>query len=385
MAFDHGDIGLDDDAEYGYDFEAGTERLQAHMLEVKRHAPKRVVIPNGELGPIDTWSVLEPIFNHERSESNRVYKMVSNLIKSSALLNYQSRETIEVSVTGEDGEPRTAEAIVAEPQDVANVCRCLETLRATTHEIDARKRSVIEAIRTKGGEDNTVESLEPVVEYLEESDASQVNKPELEAIIDDLEADYLVTTDGSSITARNWDALGEPAIGEHAEAFSECVDPISGEEFLPAWQQHRADVRTDGADLLGDVEIDSEPTDPTATQRVDTDIEPAGGDLDPHQRSIYATLSNTINGLVVDDPAECSIEAFLGLVEPGEAVTTVETTGTLLDPDHDVWEQPDKPDSWVTTETDARRELQTAIRAFVDEGLFTFEDHDASVAITTEG
>ncbi|WP_050032850.1 hypothetical protein [Halorubrum halophilum] len=80
---------------HGYQFGDGTERLQAHMLELKRNAPKRAVLPNGGSDfDWDVWAVLEPIFKHSRSESNRVYDMVANLVKASTMVNFHSRETV---------------------------------------------------------------------------------------------------------------------------------------------------------------------------------------------------------------------------------------------------------------------------------------------------
>jgi hypothetical protein len=79
---------------YGYQFDDGFERLQAHMLEFKRNAPKRAVLPN-DSDDFDwsVWSIIEPIFKHSRSESNRVYDMVANL-KASAMVNFHSRDTV---------------------------------------------------------------------------------------------------------------------------------------------------------------------------------------------------------------------------------------------------------------------------------------------------
>lgn len=380
MAFGHEDIDLDGDTEYGYPFPSGTERLQAHMLEVKRSAPKRVALPMNDACDLDTWEIIKPIFNHERSESNRIYRMVANLIKASALLNYQHRETTSVPASMDDTE--SVEAICAEPQDIANVCRCLRTLRATTHEIDARKRSVIEAIRTRGGETNTVEGLEPIVEYLEESDASQVNKPELEAILEDLENDYLVVIDGNEITARNWDALGEPKILEHAEYFEGCIDPIMGDPFVDSWKAYRDDVRTEGTELLGETEIDSEP----ATERPETntgvDIGDLNSALESHEQAICMALKREVDGVMIDDPGSVTVETLLGLVGPDEDIAGVDTTGTLLDPNHVVWDVEDKPDSWVSTETDARIKIQVAVEKLVANGLMAFEGEEGVYRIT---
>lgn len=238
MIFNYHDI--DTDTKYGYEFDAGTECLQAHMLEIKHHAPKQVIIPNAESGPIDTWGVIEPIFNHKNSEALDVYPIVANLIKASALINFQARETVEITAQNDENEHATTDALVAEPQDIANVCRCIKTLRGTTHKIGVRKRSVIEAIQAKGGEDSTVNGLDPIIEYIEESNALHIDKTEIKTILSKLDADSLITVDGNSITARNWDALGEPRIFEYTEHFDDCVDPITGEDFVGSWREYRS-------------------------------------------------------------------------------------------------------------------------------------------------
>lgn len=226
------------------------------MLELKRNAPKLAVLPNNsEQFDWAVWDVLELIFKQSRSESNRVYDMVANLIKASAMVNFHSRDTVSWNVRTEDGIEQV-EGVVATAQDVANIVRCLDVLRATTHEIDQRKRAVVDAINVKG-EDGEVEGLEPIIAYLEESDASQVNLPELENIIDDLEANYLISVDGDTYTANNWDALGEPRIDEHARFFTNCEDPLSGDPFLDWWEQCCDETETRGSVLFTDPELDS--------------------------------------------------------------------------------------------------------------------------------
>lgn len=380
MAFGHEDIDLGDGTEYGNDFDDGVERLQAHMLDVKRHAPGRVVLPNGGANfDWDVWEILKPIFNHSRSESNRVYQMIANLVKGSARLNFQNRETIEYTVAsqGETGrEVEKCEAIVAEPQDVANVVRCLETLRATTHEIGPRKRAVVEAIKTKGS-DNTVEGLEPIVEFLEESDASEVKQGEIEVILDDLEDNHLITRDGDTITARNWDALGEPQVEQNSELFESCVDPVSGSAFLEGWQEYRQEASTMASDLLETPEITSSGADePWAYEEQEQEVinDITSGDseleLEPWQGQILARVTEALDGERVRNMGDLPEEAFVGIVShQNPDMSTVETRGTILDPTHEIWDQDDKPDEWVVSETKARQKIQQTITELVQQGI----------------
>lgn len=376
MAFGHGDIGLDDDHSYGHSFEDGTERLQAHMLDVKRHAPPHVVIPNGgEEFDWDAWEVLEPIFKHGRSESNRVYQMVRNLVKASARLNYQSRESVPFKhvATGSEGmrEVEMSEATIAEPQDVANVARCLDVLRASTHEIGPRKRAVVEAIKTKSGEDNTVEGVEPIIEFLEESDASKVNKPELESILDDLEDDYLIVVDGDEIQARNWDALGEPEIGDEDGPFANCIDPITEEPFLESWTEYRQEAMTTGEDLLETPEIESTgcgieevPTHELA-QDIGEELE-----MEEWETTVAGYIVSTLHNTRVRNMSELPVEGFVGATDPSNPdVGTADVDGTVLDPHHNVWREDDKPQNWVNSSTEARRKVQEVINQLVREDV----------------
>ena len=390
MAFGHNDIDLGDDVDYGYEFDEGRARLQSHMLDIKRHAPKRVFLPDSvKSEDWSAWDIVAPIFNHSRSESNRVYSMVSNLIRASTLLNYQDRETIEFEVRVEDG-VETQEALIAEPQDVANVMRCLETLRSTTHEIDDRKRGIIDAIKARGNDNNTVEGVEPIVDYLEESDASAVNQSELEAILDDLAEDYLVTIDGGSITAKNWDELGEPKIDEHSELFEDCTDPIDDRPFLESWADLRADASTTASDLLETAEIESS-TDgissdmATESTAITEAVEDAA--LESWQTPIVATIQDALDGERVEKLQELPVESFIGLTSAIEPDQSVATSETMLDPNHSVWDRDDQPDEWIGSETDARRKIQQTVTEMVKTGLLTFEEvherHNGQVASAT--
>jgi hypothetical protein len=67
--------------------------------------------------------------------------------------------------------------------------------------------------------------------------------------------------------------------------------------------------------------------------------------------------------------SQLTVEGFIGLTGPDSAsLTTVSTSGSMLDPTHAVWDVEDKPASWVTTETDARRHIQQALQKLMELG-----------------
>lgn len=380
MTAGHEQIELEgDDYQYGYDYEEGTELLIDHFHDVKRHAPKHTVLPNGSLGyGWDVWSVMEPIFNHSRSESNRIYSMVFNLIRASALINYKNRET----TTDSDGN----EAIVVHPQDVANVVDCLDALRSTTHEIDRKKRAIVEAIRTKSGADDTIEGVEPIREFLRESDAPEVKRDELENILEDLEDNFLVdiirgagTNDKDVYTAFKWDELGRPRIDENADLFDDCVSPLTNEPFLESWAERRSEMETTAQDLLKKGKVESGPSIKTNDDG-DAGLSNfgAGGNDEPEledlESEILGRIGPVIDGTRIEDMSDVPIEGFLGLCSVNDPdLSGVNSEGTMLDPTHDVWDRPDKPDDWVTTETEARRQIKQTITSLISKDAIVFD------------
>lgn len=413
MEAGHDNISIGDDGiQYGYDFEEGKKALQQHFADVKAHAPKRAKLPNGQ-GDYewDVWSVVEPIFNHSRSESNRVYQMIFNLIRSSAMLNYKNRDRTTVT---EDGEEH--EAVVVEAQDVANITRCLEALQSTTHEIDQKKRAIVEAIRAKSGPDDAIEGLAPIREFLKESDAPEVKQGELEAILGDLADNFLVEINEEAgeggrdvYRAYKWDKLGVPRIDEYADLFKDCVDPIgvspdSGgppEElpFMETWADQREDLETTAQDLLktaqidsggntrssGDVDSDDSGPAP-ATDDGDAGLSAYGGgveeeededpvELNPWTAVVLDRVAPVLDNSRIPDMEEVPVEAFLGLTSISDPdLTNLSVEDTMLDPDHKVWIQRSKPDEWVETSTQARREIQGSISELIDEGVIRFKE-----------
>ncbi len=400
MAFGESGITIPgSDVEYGYEFPDGKERLQAHIADVYENAPGTVYTPEEHKDDPEwsTWDILQPIFNHSRSESNRIYWMIANLVRASAMMCFHDREII-TDVDEETGDE--FEAILVEPQDIANVVRCLDALRATTHEIDRKKRAIVKAIRQKSGSDDMIEGVEPIREYLKESDAPEVKQSELEVILEDLEDNFLIEiTEGGGdknkdvYKAFQWDELGIPRIDEYADLFVDCTDPISGNDFLEEWQEIRGDIGTSAQDLMKQAESDSNiqvsgsrasgslSSSSSSDGKGNSGLSSFGGgvneevELTDLEENVLERITPIVDGTRIRDMSDVPVESFLGLCSIEDPdLAGVSTEDTLLDPTHDVWDQPDKPDEWVTDETESRRELKNAITALIQKDKVQFDE-----------
>lgn len=385
----------DEDIEYGYDVEEVKAALQNHMLAIKQNAPKRVELPNNQdEHDWGCWDVLQPIFNHGRSEVNRVYKMVFNLVKASALMNFKNRDRTTITKDGED-----YEALVAEPQDVANIVRCLRVLRATTHEIDRKKRAIVEGIRAKSGPDDAIEGLGPIREFLKESDAAEVKQGEMQNILEDLQENFLIhiiedAGEGGRDVYRayKWDKLGRPLVDENAEIFEDSVDPIDNEPFLESWQDLRKNLETTAQDLLKSASLDAEDRIGSSTSSGGSNDSGGGGlsdfgggveedeeiELEPWTETILDEIAPVIDESRIKNLKAVPPEAFLGMTGLSNPdLSDVEHDGTMLDPDHDVWEQESKPDNWVESETQARIVVEESIDELIEKDVINFKEiHD---------
>ena len=394
MEAGHNNIQIgDEDVEYGYEAEDCKRALQQHMLDVKKHAPKRVVLPNGKECDWDNWEVIKPIFKHGRSEVNRIYGMVFNMVKASALLNYKHRDRTEMRVDGED-----KEALVADPQDVVNIVRCLRVLQATTHEIDRKKRAIVEGIRAKSGPDDAVEGLQPIREFMSESDAPEIKQGELENILEDLQDNFLIRINedagegGRNVyRAYRWDKLGKPKIEQNAELFEDCIDPIDHEPFLESWEDLKNNLETTAQDLLKKASVNgdndsgssggSSGSQSTSTGDglgdfgggIQQDDEPV--ELDPWTETIYERMKPVIDGKRIENMEAVPVESFLGLTGISDPnLSEVDTDGTMLDPDHDVWDQKSKPEEWIESETQARVVIQDVIDELIEKDVIVFDE-----------
>lgn len=77
---------------------------------------------------------------------------------------------------------------------------------------------------------------------------------------------------------------------------------------------------------------------------------------------VLGQVQSALDGTRVPGMSQLTVEGFIGLTGPDSPqLITVSTEGSMLDPDHTVWDVDDKADSWVTTEIDARLHIQQAI------------------------
>jgi len=229
------------------------------------------------------WYAVRPIFNRDRTYTNRVYGQIFNLIRSSALLNHPNRPTANRTVEGEDVR---ANAVV-QPQDVANVLSCQPTLLAQTHKLDPRKRAILEAVNSVAGmSDEGTAVLDDIREWLDANDKPCPSESTLRSLLkDDLREDWFIkVNDGAGpngadlFSPRKETGLHPPRLtdldayakqidgeapstpfGTDLEApFADCRDPIRNQPFVETVRQFREDfmggtktTSTDAASYMG--------------------------------------------------------------------------------------------------------------------------------------
>jgi hypothetical protein len=390
LSFDYNNVSIgDSDVQYDFEFSEGTQALQHHIASIIDEAPGRVFLPNGQ-APFgwSVWDVISPIFAHGRSESNRVYDMVANLVRASALLNYPYRDVEYLRIPNEG----TVKALVAEPQDVANILMCRESLLATTHELDRKRRGICEAIEAASGLENKA-TIDQIRTEIKDSNMSRLKRGELERNLETLRENYLVEleeggrSDPDKWVFNGFDSVGHARVFEpdHAElfdgtdAFDRSFDPISGRPFLDAYEDVRERIDVDAKQIMS-----------TAVDEVSRDTEDSSGslasfgagtgrdiDLRAHERTIHERVFEALDGVRVRNMAEAPLESLLGLTDPNDPARGVDTDGTVLDPTHSVWTQSYKTDSWVETETDARQSAKRAIETLLSERVIVHDEvHD---------
>jgi hypothetical protein len=373
MQWDHSMISFgNSDVDYNYEFEDGRKAITDHI----RHMPKDawVKIPAGEeeFG-WDAFRHAKAIFDIDRSETNRVSSQVANLVRASALINHKNRDTRKIKMKGD-----VREAIIAEPQDVANVLSARDVLLATTHQLDRKRKAICVAIQQAGGTQQAA-TVQSIQDYLKKTDASFVKRGQVEAMLSDLEDNYLVEKLERAGEAgrhlyqfQSWQSLGKFVIDDDfRDVFDGCVNPFTGESFIETAERINDELTPKASDFMNDdpIEIESGSEDASQSTLTGGTTEKIEIDLEPYEKAVYKALRSTLDGETITDLDEHdpSPKEMCGIVEMGGVVDAEKIDGTIFDPDHEVWTH--GPDEWVNSQTEADTEISQAIRRLTSEGV----------------
>jgi hypothetical protein len=347
-----------------------------------------------------------------------VYGQVFNLIRASALLNYPNRPSIDRPINGDSV---VAEAVV-QPQDVANVLCCQPTLLSTTHKLDPRKRAILEAVNhVSGMNDEGAAVLNDIREWLEANDKPCPSESTLRSLLkDDLREDWFIrVNEGAGESGadlfyprkesglrppklQNLDVYAKRIDGEVPDApfgtdleapFADCRDPIRDQPFGETVQQFREEfmgatetTSTDAASFMsGD--------DPSASEDKEDDTDGSqatlGGDTTTDEQTLEPDeeIENVLSGALLNRLREevgtatpvapvHTVSHYLNIVETdADDPTDGPIEGTLLDPDHDVYEHPQFADGTIVEPHDCLRALDDAF-AELQAGNYVALDDD---------
>lgn len=372
--WDHTNISFgDSEYDYMFEFEDGTKAMKDHMREIPQNSWVKIPAGEEDFGGQDFIKYAKPIFDLDRSETNRVGKMVANLVRASALVNHENREKRKLNLPNEG----VKEAYIAEPQDLANILSCRNTLLATTHQIDRKKKALCIAIEQTGGTRN-MSSIDDIQSHLKKTNASFVKRHQVEEMLEELIQNYLIEKherageNGAHLYEfKGWQNLGKFEIDEDFKDFFEgCTNPITGEDFIETARRINKELQPNVSDFMTETTVDSDSGGGQATLSGNTAGEFDDVSLEPHQEIIREQLYNTLHGERIDnlDEHQPELKEMLGLVPIGESDEGVDTDGTVFDPDHVCWTY--GPDEWVTSEREAEREIETIIRQLTEMGVF---------------
>lgn len=375
LQFDHHNVSFgDSNHEYDFEFSEGTKALKEHIRGIHDEFPDGawVKIPAGEdeFGGFDVAEVVEPIFDVQRSEVNRVSAMVANLIRASALMNYKNREQRKIHVPNEG----VKNAIIAEPEDVANILACRDILAATTHELDRKKQAICTALQTTGGGDNRAD-IPAVMEKLRQTNAPIVKRSQVEKLLDQMVENYLIEKHpGTGTNGRNeyefagWHNLGRININnDFKKRFSGVEDPIEGENFIELVRDQNENLEPGPSDFIGSTEVGSSGKDKSGQVTLTSD----SIDLTPYEETIRGVMHDNLDGEVLDiSEREPSYYEMLGVTPLGQPPDDPDVEGTVFDPEHEIWNMPETQ-GWARDEDEAFNAIDDVLGDLNSKGVFT--------------
>jgi len=451
--FGHDSIEISSD-EYEYNYIYDTHELGAALRQHVRELPVQSIYEEDEDGeqylasrtgdtivhvPEWVWYAAEPIFSLDEDYTNRVYGIVVNLIKSSALLNHENRNTkeVEVYIDADSTEQEVREAVVVAPQDVANVLSCMPSLLSTTHQLTPLKRHLLDAIgETEPMTDSDGTTVTKVQEWLDDNDIPHPSRSTLKKRMDDLAEDYYLTKyDSLAGPKGNADAyelnsegalqtprinslqthadrddiqLGtDPAVDVDPSApFAECDDPIrqqSFEETVSEFDEQFSPSSDSGITIEEAMGGDSSNTDSkggssgsdpkgqqgedggsqaslsdTTSDGVETNDNTIESDVEPQSPTEQHVLEllQEMRGEVL--PKKFPVVQKVGLVDDQTDPSQADLSKTIANPDDELWQdRPDFSNDRVITQEDALSEIEQAYNSLKVNGLVV-EDTDSA-------
>lgn len=402
------------DKEFIFDTHAEEQAMRQHLREL----PTEMDDDDNRRGSVDgvlpPWvrKSVKPIFDMSRTETNRVSGQIFNLIRASAVVNYDNRR--ETTVTYGDTE---VTAYVASPSDAANIMSCRETLLAKTHHLTTIKREIIDAIRAHQHFDDNSEGVGVTVttirNYLEESSSLSVpRKDKLRDLLRELSEHYYIEIheragpNGAHLYEfKSLRDIGVPRVTNlrqymDADELAKCnelcpdvdlddpydgvMDPFRDQPFVETVDEMRdefsqnpveraaetAELTADASAKRDDDDGDGEELTLTSamggSDTVDTD------DLGIVEQAVYERLQACADDTVwkLDDVEDLHL---VGAVDSDTTVAEADLTDTVADPEHDLWDDPRKPDDWVTSQSTAESQIEQAITALERQGLLEYD------------
>ena len=358
---------------------------------------------------------VKPIFDRSRPETNRVAGQVFNLIRASAVVNYDERDSVTVEMDGHE-----LDSYIASPQDAANVLSARETLLAKTHHLTEMKREILDAIRANQHFDDSEGvgvTVDTIRSYLQDSSSVSVpRKEKLRELLRELSEHFYVSIheragpNGAHLYEfTSLRDIGMPRVSNLAQymdqdeieknrrlapdvdlsnPYADATDPFREQPFIETVDQMRDEFASnpverasETADLVaeeggsaaatgggrsadGDDEL-------TLTDAMGGPTDPTAG-LGPVETAVLERLQEHADGQVwgIDSTSDGHL---LGVLDSDETLSAADLSGTIYDPDHDVWDDPRKPDDWVVSTAEAEREIEEAIESLDRDGLLVFD------------
>jgi hypothetical protein len=356
------------------------------------------------------WYSLRPVFDEGPTQTNRVFGMVFNLIRASAVLNHHERDLVTKTVDGE-----TVRGYLVEPQDVANVMSCQPALLATTHNLDPQKRDVLDGVQATTRSEDGMTTKHRIKDWMEDNDKNPPNSSKLGDVLEELEEQYFVkireraAEDGTSHlyefrdegnveTPRVAD-LQQYADGDDvdlsdcridvSDPYADCWDPIRDQPFKRTVEEFEerfsssetainaatmmsgsTDDEDDGQTTLGEDDSSTESSLP------DPDGDPSG----PIERAVYDAIETMVQDEGTDGwkpfAETDGIGHYVGALDANEDIDSGDVSGTLLDPDHDVYDDEAIAEGRIETVEDCKRELNDALSDLKFDNLVVVRDAD---------